>query len=142
MLRSVKKDVSGDDGDDRGYRYGLALLNADLGEHAGGGRGYLRVHLVGADLEQRLAFGNRVADLLEPFVDGALVDGLPHPGHDNLRHQFLQEWPPSAHTLVSASSRRGSGPALASSVARSTASRAFLSIASRVASSTPRAMRT
>ena len=64
--------------------------DADLGQHAGGGGGYLGVHLVGADLEQRLALGDLVAHLLEPLVHGALVDRLAHPGHDHLGHQFLQ----------------------------------------------------
>src|SRR5580658_5654476 len=132
----------GNYGDDRGDRDRLALLHADFAQHAAGRGRDLGVHLVGADLEQRLALGDLVTDLLEPLVHGALVDRFTHPGHDHFGHQFLQAWPPSAHTLVAACSTLGSGPALASSVARSTASFAFLSIASRVASSMPRPMRT
>jgi hypothetical protein len=40
---------------DAGYygvdAYGLALFHQDLGDHAGGGRGDLGVHLVGGDFE-------------------------------------------------------------------------------------------
>src|SRR5262249_26751739 len=53
-----------------------------------------------------------------------------------------QAQPPSCHTLVKASSKSGSGPAFASSVARSTASSASASIWSRTSSSRPREIST
>ena len=65
-----------------------------------------------------------------------------HIGPFGNENQFRQALPPSAHTFVAASSSRGCGPALASSVARSTASRALSSIASSTAGSTPRPVRT
>src|SRR6185312_10889821 len=115
----------------------------DLGEGAGHRRRDVGVHLVGADLQQRLSLGDLVTDRLVPDVDGALVHRLTHPWHDHLcAHQFLHVQPPSSHTFVKASARSGSGPAFASSVARSTAAFASASIWSRTSSSTPREMST
>ena len=56
--------------------------NLDLRQHAGHGRGNLRVHLVGGDFKQRLVLFDAVAGLLEPLGDGALKDRLAHLGHD------------------------------------------------------------
>ena len=85
-----------------------------------------------------------VADRLVPDVDGALVHRLAHPWHHHFgaHCQFLQVQPPSSHMFVKASARSGSGPAFASSVARSTAALASASIWSRTSSSTPREMST
>ena len=60
----------------------LAFPDPDFGQHAGGGRRNLGVHLVGGNLEQRLVAIDPVADLLDPANDGAFGNRLAH-----LRHQ-------------------------------------------------------
>ena len=66
---------------------GLVLLDLDLQQRAGDGRGDLGVDLVGGDLEQRLVDGDLVADLLQPAGDGAFGDGLAECGEgDWSRH--------------------------------------------------------
>src|SRR5262249_30224575 len=55
----------------------------DLQRPAGRGRD-VGVHLVGADLQQRLALGYLVTLGLVPDVDRALVHRLAHPGHHYL----------------------------------------------------------
>ena len=75
--------------DDAVHRNGLAFLDLDLGQHAGGRRRNLRVDLVGGDLEQRLVAIDRVADLLDPADDRAFGDRLAHLGHhDGCGHRF------------------------------------------------------
>src|SRR5205823_6245439 len=56
----------------------LAGVGKNLQQLAGCRRGHFRVHLVGGDLDQRLAFTHRVAGLLQPFGDGPLRDRLTH----------------------------------------------------------------
>src|SRR5258705_279827 len=51
--RTGRGFVGFDDGNDRLNRDGLALLDLDLRQNAGGGRGNLRVYLVGRDLQYR-----------------------------------------------------------------------------------------
>jgi hypothetical protein len=65
-----------DDGDHGADVDRVALLDADLGEHAGHRRRHLGVDLVGRHLEQRLVGSDGVTDLLEPLRDGALGDGF------------------------------------------------------------------
>ena len=66
------------------HRDRLALGHQDLRQHARRGRGNLGVHLVGADLEDRLVALDRVAHLLHPPREGALGDGLAHLRHDHI----------------------------------------------------------
>src|SRR5262249_21763945 len=151
----------------------LVGLDPNLRQGAGHRRRDVGVHLVGADLQQRLALGDLVTDRLVPHVDGALVHRLAHSWHDYIgahlarssprgvpggRPPGLALWgfrgglppglalrqaqPPLSHTFVKANAKSGSGPAFASSVARSTAALAAASIWSRTSSSTPREMST
>ena len=73
-----------DHGDDAVDRNRLAFLRANLGEHAGGRRRNLGVHLVGRDLEERLVALDRVADLLDPADDRAFGDRLAHLRHHDV----------------------------------------------------------
>ncbi len=59
---------------------GLVLLDLDLQQLAGDGRGDLGVDLVGGDLEQRLVDRYVVTDRLQPAGDRALGDGLAESG--------------------------------------------------------------
>ena len=65
---------------------GCALLDEDLAQDAGEGRGHLGVDLVGDDLEEGLVLGDSVARLLEPLADRALSDTLAELGHRHLGH--------------------------------------------------------
>jgi len=62
----------------------LALLDEDLREDAAAGARYLRVHLVGRDLEQRFVGFDLLALLLQPLRDRALGDGHAHLRHDDV----------------------------------------------------------
>ena len=74
-----------DHGDDAVDRDGFAFLDANLREHAGGGRRNFRIHLVGRDFEERLVAGNLVAELLDPANDRSLGDRFAHLGHYHIR---------------------------------------------------------
>ena len=64
----------------------FAVLDRNLGEHAGGRRRHLDRHLVGLKLDQRLVDRDRVARLLEPFADRRFGHRLAERGHANLSH--------------------------------------------------------
>src|SRR5258708_7595634 len=82
--RSSFAGCAADDGDYGVDGDGLAFADLDLGEGSGDGRGDLGVDLVGRDLEDGLVTLDGVADLLEPFGDRALGDGLAHLRHHDL----------------------------------------------------------
>jgi hypothetical protein len=48
----------------------------DAGEDTGLGRRYLQIDLVGFELDQRVAGGNRIARLLQPLRHTRVDDGL------------------------------------------------------------------
>ena len=73
-----------DDGHHAVDRHGLAFLDADLRDHAGGRRRNLGVDLVGRNLEQRLVAIDRVADFLDPADDRALGNRLAHLRHHDI----------------------------------------------------------
>src|SRR5262249_38500028 len=67
----------------------LVLGDRDAAQDTRSGGGYLGVHLVGGDLEQRFVRLYALALLLEPARDGALGDALAELGHGYRdRHGF------------------------------------------------------
>src|SRR5262249_4943930 len=62
----------------------VALFRQNLGHHASRGRPDFGVNFVGRNFQQRLVSLHRIADLLQPFNDSSLSNGLPH-----LRHQDI-----------------------------------------------------
>ena len=82
------------DRDDRADGHLGALRDADGGERSAGGRLDLDRHLVGLDLEQRLALCHRLAVLLEPAQDLAGLLGHAERRHDHVsRHAILRRRP-------------------------------------------------
>src|SRR5579884_2284438 len=65
-------------------RHGRPLLDEDLRDRAASGSGQLHVDLVGRDLDDGVAVGDRVADLHRPFEDRPLGDRLAAGGGDDL----------------------------------------------------------
>ena len=62
----------GDHRDHVAHVHGVALIGADLRQHARNRRWDFGVNLVRGDLEQQLVDCNRIADRLEPLCDGSL----------------------------------------------------------------------
>ena len=82
--------VGVDQGHDGLNRHRLAFGDFDFLQHAGGGRGNLRVHFVGGDFKQRLVALDFVAGLLQPLGDGAFKNAFAHLGHDDVdSHGYL-----------------------------------------------------
>ena len=104
-----------DHGHDAVDRHGLAFLDANLREHAGGGRRNLRVHLVGRDLEQRLVASDLVAELLDPANDRSLGDRFAHLRHHDIRRHVsyspTMDADGSSTSRLSKSERRLNRPA-------------------------------
>ncbi len=73
-----------DAGDDGADLDGVAFLGEDLGERARRRTRHLRVHLVGADLEQRLVELDRLADGLVPRDHRPFRDRFAHLGHGDV----------------------------------------------------------
>ena len=73
---------------------GAPLLDQDRAHHARHGRGYLRLHLVRAHLEQRLVRLDALADLLAPDGDRPLLHRLAQ-----LRHHHVHQ--PAVLRMVS-----------------------------------------
>jgi hypothetical protein len=69
---------------DRVHFHGLALFVLNVCERASRGRRNLGVDLIGRDFEQRLITFDVVANVLQPFCDGAFRDGFAH-----LRHYYF-----------------------------------------------------
>src|SRR5207237_7746430 len=93
LLRApVRSDL--DLGERRTDRDRLSGVGKDLGERAIGGRGWLRVHLVGRDLDQAFTLTDRLAPLFEPFRYLPLCRGLTHPGQGD-PHARLRTGPNS-----------------------------------------------
>ena len=70
--------------DDGLNRHGLAFIDLDFFQYAGGGRRNLGVHLVGGNLEERLVALDFIARLLQPLRDGAFENAFAHLGHDDV----------------------------------------------------------
>ena len=64
----------------RADRDRLALARRNLGDDARDGRRNLDVDFVGGHLDEGIAFGNEVADVLAPLDDRAFGNGLAHFG--------------------------------------------------------------
>jgi len=76
----------GDHRDARVHRHRVAVVGEDLAHDPGRRRRYLRVDLVGRDLDDRLVGLDVVADLLRPAGDGALGHA-----HAHLRHYDIDD---------------------------------------------------
>ncbi len=64
-------------------RHRLPFGDFDFQQHARGGGGNFRVHLIGGNFKQRLVPFHSVAGFFQPLGDGALEDALAHLGHDH-----------------------------------------------------------
>ena len=84
----------------RADRDGLAVLDRDLGEHAGGRRRHFERDLVGFQLDQRLVDRDGFARLLEPFADGRFGDRFAKRGDADVSHDHC----PMQSSLFAASS--------------------------------------
>ena len=85
-----------DDGQHCAHIHRVPLRYAYLRQDTGSRGGDLRVDLVGGDFEEQLVALHPISDLLEPFRDGSLGDGLTELGHRDVRHQPFSPLPVKA----------------------------------------------
>ena len=75
--------------DHRLNRHGLAFADFNFFQHAGRGRGNLRVHLVRGNFEQWFVALDFVSGLLQPLGNGAFENAFAHLGHDDVHSHGL-----------------------------------------------------
>uniref|UniRef100_E6Q3Q8 Uncharacterized protein n=1 Tax=mine drainage metagenome TaxID=410659 RepID=E6Q3Q8_9ZZZZ len=114
---AVRRAVAGagarggiDLGEERADGNALPLVAVQARDHAGGGGGHLDIHLVGGDVHERLALGDKIADALAPLDNRTLGDRLAHLREGHL-HQGVSHVVDSPSFLrIEAMNRSYTGP--------------------------------